>query len=81
MFEGGEEDLVGAEAGGVGVFLGVGYEFFGEALRFFGFGPGGRDGFVLDERGYKIAEEGLPVRGVAAQVPVFHVAAGHAWGL
>lgn len=77
MFERGEEDLLRAEAGGVGVFLGVGDEFFGEPLRFLGFGPGRHDGFVLDEGSDEVAEEGLSVRRVSAEVSVFHVAARH----
>lgn len=56
-----------------------GDEAFGEALGFFGFGPGGRDGFVLDEGGDEVAEEGDAVGGFAAEVPVFEGAAGHGW--
>ena len=54
-------------------------ELLGEPLRLFGFGPGRLDGFVGEERGDKVAEEGLPVGGGAVQVPVFGGAAGH-WG-
>ena len=66
MFERGEEDLLGANPGGVCVLLGQGDEFFRDALRFFGFGPRGRDAFVLDEGCDEITEEGLPVGGVPA---------------
>ena len=62
---------------GVCVLLAQRDEFFGEALRLFGFVPGRLDGFVRDERGDEVAEEGLPVRGGAVQVPVFQGAAGH----
>ncbi len=81
MVQGGEEDGLRAQPGGVGVFFGQRDEFFGEALRFFGFGPGGCYGLVGEEGGYQVAEEGLPVRGVAVQVPVFHGAAGHGVGV
>ena len=69
--------MLSADFGSVGVFLGVGDEFLGQPLRFFGFGPGGCYGFVFDEGGYQVAEEGLAVRGVAAEVAVFEGAAGH----
>lgn len=66
VLEGREEDLGGAVTGGVGVVFGVGDEFLGEALGFFGFGPGCCYGFVLYEGGDEVAEEGLPVGGVPA---------------
>ena len=62
------------------VFLAQRDELFGEPLRFLGLVPGRLDGFVRDERGDEVAEEGLPVRGAAVQVPVFQGAAGHFWG-
>ena len=40
-------------------------EFLGQPLRLFGFVPGRLDGFMGDERGDEVAEEGLPVRGGA----------------
>ena len=52
----------------------------GEGLGFFGFGPGGADGGVREEGGDEVAEEGLPVRGGAVEVPVFEGAAGHGCG-
>ncbi len=61
----------------VGVFLAESYQFLGQPLRFFGFGPGRLDGFVGDERGDEVAEEGLPVGGGAVQMAVFQGAAGH----
>ncbi len=60
------EDLGCAATAGFGVFLAHGDELLGEALGFFGFGPGGGDGFVLEEGGDEVAEEGLAVRGCAA---------------
>ena len=54
-------------------------ELLGEPLRLFGFGPGRLDGFVGEERGDEVAEEGLPMGRGAVQVPVFGGAAGH-WG-
>ena len=66
MFDGGEEDLGGAGAGGVGVVFGVGDEFLGEALGFFCFGPGRCYGFVFYEGGDEVAKEGLAMGGVSA---------------
>lgn len=60
------EDLSCAATAGFGVLLAHGDEFLGEALGFFGFGPGGGDGFVLEEGSDEIPEEGLAVRGGAA---------------
>ena len=77
------EYRLGLRPAGVCVLLAKRNELFGEALRFLGFVPGRLDGFVRDERGDEVAEEGLPVRGGAVQVPVFHGAAGHCemrWG-
>ena len=54
-------------------------ELLGQPLRLFGLVPGRLDGFVRDERGDEVAEEGLPVGGGAVQMPVFGGAAGH-WG-
>ena len=46
--------------------------------------PGSADGFVGDEGGDQVAEEGLSVRGVTIQMAVFVGAAGHCldlyWG-
>ena len=61
----------------VGVLFAKSYELLGQALRFFCFGPGRLDGFVGYEGGDEVAEEGLAVRGLAIQMPVFQVAAGH----
>lgn len=77
------EYRLGLRPAGVCVLLAKRNELFGEALRFLGLVPGRLDGFVRDERGDEVAEEGLPVRGGAVQVPVFHGAAGHCgmrWG-
>ena len=60
-----EKYLLRSPPAGVCVFLAQGDEFFGEALRFFGFGPGRFDGFVRYEGGDEVAEEGLAVRGAA----------------
>jgi len=46
-------------------------------LGFFGFGPGGSDGFVSYEGGDEVAEESLAVGGAAVEVTVFQGAAGH----
>lgn len=64
------EECAGFVAGGRGVALGERYELFGDALRFFGFGVRRVYAFVLEERGYEVAEEGFAVRGVARQVAV-----------
>ena len=77
VLEGGEEDLLRAGAGGVAVAFAEGNEFFGQALGFLGFVPGGPDGFVGYEGGDEVAEEGLTVGGVAVEVAVFDGAAGH----
>ena len=71
------EYRLGLRPAGVCVLLAERDELFGEALRFLGLVPGRLDGFVRDERGDEVAEEGLPVRGGAVQVPVFHGTAGH----
>lgn len=60
-----EEYALRSRTARVGVFLAEGDELLGEALRFFGFGPGRLDGFVRYERGDEVAEEGLPVGGFA----------------
>lgn len=52
-------------------------EPLGKPLRFFGLGPCGCDGFVLDERGNEVSKEGLSVRRLATQMAVFSCAAGH----
>lgn len=65
---------------GICVFLAQGDEFFGEALGFFCFGPGRADGFVGEEGGYEVAEQGLAVGGGAVEVAVFEGAAGHCGG-
>ena len=62
---------------GAGVFLRHGDDFLGEALGFFRFGPGRRDGFVSEEGSDEVAEEGLSVGGIAAEMAEFEVAAGH----
>ena len=49
----------------------------GDALRFFGFGVCGEDGFVLEQGRHKVAEEGYSVRAVAPKVPVFELCTGH----
>src|SRR4051794_18832831 len=36
-----------------------------------------RDRFILKKRGNQVAEQGLSMRGLAAQVPVFSSSAGH----
>jgi hypothetical protein len=52
-------------------------EPLGKALCFFGLGPCGCDGFVLDERGDEVAKKSLSVRRLAAQMAIFGCAAGH----
>ena len=47
-------------------------KFLGEALDFFGFGPGGGYGFLVDEGGDEVAEEGLSVGRGPAQMPVLY---------
>ncbi len=75
--EGYEKDALSFPARSVGVFLPERNEFFREALGFFGFVPGGADGFVFEEGGDEVAEEGLAVGGTAVEVAVFEGAAGH----
>jgi hypothetical protein len=61
----------------IGVFLRHCDYFLGEPLGFLGFRPCCGDGFVLEEGGDEVAEEGLSVGGLAAEMAVFEVAAGH----
>lgn len=61
----------------IGVLLGHCNYFLGEPLGFFGFRPCCGDGFVFEEGGDEVAEEGLSVGGFAAEMAVFEVAAGH----
>jgi len=61
----------------IGVLLGHCDDFLGEPLGFFGFRPCCGDGFVFEEGGDEVAEEGLSVGGFAAEMAVFEVAAGH----
>ena len=65
---------------GVGVALAKRNKLLRHALCFFGLGPCGRNGFVLEEGGDEVTEKGLPVRGFAAEMAVFHVATGHGGG-
>lgn len=65
MVEGLKEDGFGATARSGGVFFAEGDYFFGEALGFFRFGPGGFDALVRDQGGHEVAEEGLAVGGGA----------------
>ena len=74
-----EENTLRLRTTRVGIFLPQCNEFLGEPLRLLGFVPGCLYGLVRDERGDKVAEEGLPVRGAAVQMPVFQGAAGHCW--
>lgn len=75
-----EKGRGGGGAGGCGIAFGESDELVGKTLGFFGFGPGGADGFVLNKRGNEIAEECDAVGGFAAEVPVLKVAAGHGCG-
>lgn len=61
----------------IGIFLAQGYQLLGQSLRFFGFRPGRLYGFMGYKGGDEVAEEGLAVRGVAVQMPVFQSAASH----
>ena len=61
----------------IGILLAQCDEFFGEALSFLGFWPGGLDGFVFEEGGYKIAKEGFAMGGFTGEVPVFDVTTCH----
>ncbi len=72
-----KENGLGFSPGDFVVLLGVGDELLGEALGFFGLGPGRVDGLVLDQRGDEVAEEGFAVGRVARELAVFHVAACH----
>ena len=71
-----EENALGFPARGVGVFLAERDESFGEALGFFGFVPGGADGFVFEEGGDEVAEVGWGVGGGGVVVAVFSGATG-----
>lgn len=62
---------------GLGVFLCERDEFFRHALGLFCFGVAGGDGLPVDQGGDQVAEEGLTVGRVTAQVPVFD--RGHCW--
>jgi len=66
------EDCLGLCARGFCVLFAERDELLGEALDFFGFGPGGGYGFLVDEGGDEVAEEGLSVGGGPAQVPVLY---------
>lgn len=72
-----EEDGLCFPPAGVCVFLAKRDEFFGESLGFFGFVPGGGYGFMSEEGGDEIAEEGLSVGRFAAQMAILHCASGH----
>lgn len=61
----------------IGILLGHCDYFFGEPLGFFGLRPCRGDGFVLEEGGDEVAEEGLSVGRFTAEMAVFEVAAGH----
>lgn len=52
-------------------------ELLSQSLCFFSLWPCGRDGFVFEEGGDEVSEEGFAMWGVARQRSVFHVAAGH----
>lgn len=67
----------GPSSTGVCVFLTKGDEFFGETLGFFGLVPSCGYGFMGEEGGNEVAEEGLSVRGLAAKMAVFQGSAGH----
>lgn len=63
-----------------GVLLAQGDQLLGQSLRLLGLGPCGCDGFMLEERGDEVAEEGLSVRGLAAQMAEFGSTSGHSVG-
>ena len=72
-----EEYLFRSPSAGIGVLFAKSDEFFSKALGFFGFVPGGSDGFVRYEGGDEVSEEGLSVGGAAVEVAEFHMATGH----
>ena len=72
-----EEYLLRPPSTSIGVLLSESYELLGESLGFFGFGPGGFDGFMGYEGGDEVSKEGLPVGGAAVEMAVFHMAASH----
>lgn len=72
-----EEDGLRLLPAGICVLLAKCDELFGEPLGFFCFVPGCGYGFMGEERGDQVAEEGLSVGGFATQMPVFHSASGH----
>lgn len=53
-----------------GVLLSQGDELLRQSLGLLGLGPCGGDGFVGEERGDEVAEQGLPVRGLTAEMAV-----------
>ncbi len=75
-----KEDGLCFPPAGLCVLLAKCDELFGESLGFFGFVPGCSYGFVGEEGGDEIAEEGLTVGGFAAQMAILHCASGHGCG-
>lgn len=62
---------------GFGVLFAQRNQLLGQPLGFLGFWPGGGYGFVFEERGDEVSEQGLPVRAAARQVSVFLESARH----
>lgn len=61
-----EEYALGFAAAIIGVALAKGDKFLSQPLGFFSFVPSCGDGFVREERGYKVPQERLAVRGLSA---------------
>jgi hypothetical protein len=71
------EDARGPAPRRLGVALPQRDQLVGQPLGLFGFGPRRRDGLVLEQRRYEVAEQGLSVGRFPPQVAVFEVAACH----
>lgn len=60
------ENRLRSPSTGICIFFTQRDQFLGQPLRFFGFMPCCGDGFVLEEGGDEVAEEGLSVGGGSA---------------
>lgn len=71
------ENLQSTSPTSLRVLLAQGNQLVGQPLGLLGLVPCRCDRLVLEKRGDQIAEQGLSMGGLAAQVPVFSSAAGH----
>lgn len=76
-----EEDSQCPSPAGFCVLLAQRDQLLRQSLGLLGLGPCRRDGLMLEEGGDEVAEEGLSMRRLPAEMAVFGRAAGHTDGM